>query len=54
VISIGCQAGTRNLDLVDRLENPLTPLICELDFPDLLSGIDYKGIRNTNLHLIFH
>ncbi|MGC1783538.1 MAG: hypothetical protein WA708_13530, partial [Acidobacteriaceae bacterium] len=53
VIPVCRQTRTRNFDRLDHLEEPLTPLLRELDFPDLLSGIDDERIWHTNFHLVF-
>jgi hypothetical protein len=52
VIPVCCQTRTRNLDRLDHLEKPLTPLLRELDFPDLLSDIDDERIWHANFHLV--
>ena len=53
VVSVRRQSRPRSFDLVNRLEQPLAPSIGELDFPDLLSGIDDERIWNANFHLLF-
>ena len=53
VVSVCRHARTRMFHFADRLEKPLTSLLRELDFPNLLSGIDDERIWNANSHLIF-
>ena len=53
VVSVRRQSRPRSFDLVNRLEQPLALSIGELDFPDLLSGIDDERIWNANFHLLF-
>lgn len=53
VVSVRLQSRPRSFELVNRLEQPLPPSIGELNFPDLLSGIDDKRIWNANFHLVF-
>jgi hypothetical protein len=53
VVSVRRQSRTCNFDFVDRLEKPPTPLLRELDFPDLLPGIDDERIGHANFHLVF-
>ena len=54
VVSISCQACTRDFDLVDNLEKPLAPLIGKHHFPYLLSRVNDKRIWDTNFHLVFN
>ena len=53
VVSVRRQSRPRSFDLVNRLEQPLAPSIGELNFPDLLSGIDDERIWDTNFHPVF-
>ena len=54
VVSVRRQSRPRSFDLVNRLEQPLAPCIGELNFPDLLSGINDERIWHANFHLIFY
>ena len=53
VVSVRLQSRPRSFELVNRLEQPLPPCIGELNFPDLLSGIDDERKWNANFHLLF-
>ena len=53
VVSVRRQSRPLSFDIVNRLEQPLAPSIGELDFPDLLFGIDDERIWNANFHLLF-
>ncbi len=46
VVSVRRQSCPSGFDLVNRLEQPLAPSIGELNFPDLLSGIDDERTWN--------
>src|ERR1700739_3374128 len=54
VVSICCQARTRELDLADSFKKPLAPFVGEHHSPYLLSRINDKRIWDTNFHLVFN
>jgi hypothetical protein len=54
VVSVRRRTGTRKLPFANRPEKPLTPLLRDLDFPDLLSGTDDERIGKANFHLVFN
>ena len=54
VVSICCQARTRDFDLADGLEKPLAPFVGKHHFPYLLSRLNDKRIWDTNFHLLFN
>ena len=49
VVSVRRYSRARNFHFADREQ----PLLRELNFPDLLSGIDDDRIWNADFHLVF-
>ena len=53
MVSVRRQSRTLKFHFVDRPEKPLTPFLRELDFPDLLPGVEDKRAGQANFHLVF-